>query len=65
MRFFNWLKSLFKKQKSSKKLDDYEFNDLKRKKQDYIDYLLDKISKNGIKSLTKKEKEFLDNINNS
>lgn len=65
MKFFNWLNSLFKKQKSSKKLDDYDFNDLKRKKQDYIDYLLDKISKSGIKSLTKKEKEFLDNINNS
>lgn len=61
----NWLKKIFIKTKSSnKKLDDFEFNELRKSKQEKIDYILDKISKKGINSLTKKEKEFLDSISN-
>jgi hypothetical protein len=61
---FNWFKSIFKRQKSSKrKLDDIQFNELKKEKQDKIDRILDKISKKGISSLTKSEKEALDSFN--
>jgi len=61
---FNWFKSIFKRKKSSKrKLDDIQFNELKKEKQDKIDKILDKISKKGISSLTKSEKETLDSFN--
>lgn len=56
----NWLKSLIKKKKKpSGFLDDYQFNELRKKKQDRVDRILDKVSKKGIDSLTEKEKEIL------
>lgn len=61
---FNWFKSIFKRNKSSKrKLDDFQFNELKKEKQDKIDRILDKISKRGINSLTKSERDTLGNFN--
>lgn len=61
---FNWFKSIFKRNKLSKrKLDDFQFNELKKEKQDKIDRILDKISKRGINSLTKSERDTLDNFN--
>ncbi len=40
---------------------DHKFNEIKVDKQNEIDRILEKINKRGIKSLSKKEKEFLDN----
>lgn len=44
--------------------DDYEYNETKAYTQDQIDTILDKISKSGYDSLTKKEKDFLFNQSN-
>ncbi|MBI2258279.1 MAG: rhomboid family intramembrane serine protease [Flavobacteriia bacterium] len=47
------------KAKPVKKMSDEEFNYEKKKKQEKIDEILDKISKSGYDSLTKSEKEYL------
>ena len=39
--------------------DDYDYNEEKKRKQESIDAILDKISKSGYDSLTKKEKDLL------
>ncbi len=49
----------FKKQKDSYDID-HEFNARQVNKQNEIDRILDKINSRGVKSLTKKEKEFLE-----
>ncbi|MDA3943571.1 MAG: rhomboid family intramembrane serine protease [Bacteroidetes bacterium] len=46
-------------QKATRPLTDDEFNRIKNEEQKLIDHILDKIAKDGYKSLTKKEKEFL------
>ncbi|MBU1370681.1 MAG: rhomboid family intramembrane serine protease [Bacteroidetes bacterium] len=46
-------------QKANRPLTDDEFNRIKNEEQKLIDHILDKIAKDGYKSLTKKEKEFL------
>lgn len=45
--------------KAGRPLTDEEYNAQKNQKQHNIDHILDKIAKDGYKSLTKKEKEFL------
>ena len=47
-----------------KKMSDEDFNVNKKKRQEKTDQILDKISKSGYESLTKKEKEFLFNQSN-
>ena len=65
-RFFDWIKGLFKPGPKSKMkvaykrgVSDEEYNYNKKKEQEYIDSILDKISKSGYESLTKNEKEIL------
>lgn len=64
--FLDWLKNLFKPKpklkvtyKKEANRNDYNYMDYKKSKQDKIDAILDKISKNGYDSLSKEEKEFL------
>lgn len=45
--------------KSVREMDDFEYNEYKAATQEEIDRILDKISKTGYESLTKKEKEIL------
>ena len=65
MRFLDFLKKLTKKKVAkkiqSRPLTDDEFNDIRSKKQNKMDNILDKISKKGIESLSIHEKNFLDN----
>ncbi|MDX2361201.1 MAG: rhomboid family intramembrane serine protease [Crocinitomicaceae bacterium] len=72
-QFINWIKGLFsganrKKMKIKKggqrphrAKTDEQFNVEKKTKQDQIDKILDKISKSGYESLSKKERDFLFN----
>ena len=65
MRFLDFLKKLTKKKVAkrtqSRPLTDDEFNEIRSKKQKKMDAILDKISKNGIESLSLHENNFLDN----
>lgn len=45
--------------KTARPMTDEEYNAQKNREQQNIDHILDKIAKDGYKSLTKKEKEFL------
>lgn len=57
---FSWLKNIFKAKIVKKRvISDDEYNSLKKDKQDRINEILDKISKKGYSSLTKKEIDFL------
>ena len=47
------------KQTKSRFISDDIYNQCKKEKQDIVDNLLDKISKNGINSLSEHEKEIL------
>ena len=64
-RFCAWIVSFFKPKPKLKvaykrpPTDDREYNRLKNKNQQEIDRILDKISKGGYESLTRKEKETL------
>jgi membrane associated rhomboid family serine protease len=65
-RFIERIKSWFKPKskmrvayKKEENRDDYSYMDHKKAKQEEIDAILDKISKNGYDSLSKSEKEFL------
>jgi len=63
-RFLNKAGKLFKKKEKirvtyKKPVDDMEYNKMKVENQKEVDRILDKISKNGYDSLTKKEKEML------
>ncbi|MCB0479183.1 MAG: rhomboid family intramembrane serine protease, partial [Crocinitomicaceae bacterium] len=65
-KLIEWFKNLFKPKpklkvayKKDVARDDYNYMDYKKAKQDKIDAILDKISKNGYDSLSKEEKEFL------
>lgn len=64
LNLFNNFKAKEKK-KDVRKMKDDEFNLDKKKKQEKIDSILDKISKSGYESLTKAEKEFLFNQSNN
>lgn len=65
-QFFSFVSNLFKGKKTFKTTknkmpprDDYDFNYQRKKNQDQVDIILDKISKSGYESLTTVEKEFL------
>ncbi|MCD6202619.1 MAG: rhomboid family intramembrane serine protease [Bacteroidales bacterium] len=64
--FFSWFKPRKKKLhvKYRKPADDFEYNRQKAEEQKEIDRILDKISKGGYDSLTKKEKETLFRMSN-
>ncbi|PKQ62577.1 rhomboid family intramembrane serine protease [Labilibaculum filiforme] len=57
--------SLFKKRKmkvsykNTQKMDDKEYNKLKKQNQEHLDAILEKIAKSGYDSLSKEEKEIL------
>ena len=60
----NWFKNLFKskEQKTKKRfISDDVFNDLKKKREDKMNSILDKIVRKGYESLSQHEKNFLDN----
>ena len=57
----SWFKKLFKTNVEKRFIDDYEFNSIRKEKEDELDRILDKISEKGMKSLTKKEQQFLKN----
>lgn len=60
----SWFKNLFKSKPVEKRfVDDYEFNSIRKEKEDELNRILDKISEKGMKSLTKKEQQFLKNKN--
>lgn len=63
-KILNIFKKLFFKKKEPEKvkkrsLTDYEFNELKSEKLKKLNKILDKISNHGVKSLNKKEIDFL------
>lgn len=66
MSFFDKLKRLlglsktYTKEEHRVPRDDYSYNEMKAKKQEQVDFLLDKIQRKGIESLTGKERAFLD-----
>ena len=57
----SWFKKLFKRKVEKRFIDDYEFNSIRKENEDELNRILDKISEKGMKSLTKKEQEFLKN----
>lgn len=59
----SWFKKLFKRKVEKRFIDDYEFNSIKKENEDELNRILDKISEKGMKSLTKKEQQFLKNKN--
>jgi hypothetical protein len=59
----SWFKKLFKRKVEKRFIDDYEYNSIKKENEDELNRILDKISEKGMKSLTKKEQEFLKNKN--
>lgn len=72
MNLYEILKNIFKKlslknkeeKKTTKRpLTDYEFNEIKANKLNKLNKILDKISKKGIRSLNKNEKDFLNKYN--
>lgn len=61
----NWIKKILnptlnKKLVEKRVVNDYDFNKLRKEKQDKLDKILDKISEKGLKSLTENE---LKNLN--
>ena len=60
----SWLKSIFirKRKKENKRrfIPDEVFNYIKKKSEDKLNSILDKISKRGYKSLSSEEKKFLE-----
>jgi hypothetical protein len=57
----SWFKKLFKTNVEKRLIDDYEFNSIRKEKEDELNRILDKISEKGMKSLTKQEQQFLKN----
>jgi membrane associated rhomboid family serine protease len=61
-RFFAWINKKPRMHVSHKRtVTDYEYNAMKRAKQEEIDVILDKIQKSGYSSLSQKEKDLLFN----
>lgn len=65
-RFGDWSLRLFRKkpklnitQADARRMSDEEYNQDKKRRQEQVDVILDKISKSGYESLSKKEKDFL------
>lgn len=64
MRLFDWLKNIFKTKTTKVKkryISDYEYNDLRKLREDKMNSILEKISKRGFDSLSESEKKFLNN----
>ena len=65
MRFIiNWIKNLFNSKPIKVKkriISDDEFNDMKKRREDKMNFILEKISKKGFDSLSESEKNFLNN----
>jgi hypothetical protein len=57
----SWFKKLFKRKVEKRFIDDYEYNSIRKENDDELNRILDKISEKGMKSLTKKEQQFLKN----
>lgn len=65
-RFGDWFLRLFRKKPKltvnkgdARRMTDEEYNEDKKRRQEQTDRILDKISKSGYESLSKKEKDFL------
>jgi membrane associated rhomboid family serine protease len=65
-RFGDWFLSLFRKKPKlsvskgdARRMSDEDYNEDKKLRQEQVDKILDKISKSGYESLSKKEKDFL------
>ena len=65
-RFGDWFLSLFRKKPKlsvnkgdTRRMSDEDYNENKKLRQEQVDRILDKISKSGYESLSKKEKDFL------
>ena len=61
---FNWFKNLFKSKPNKVKkrfISDDEFNAMKKGREDKLNSILDRISKEGYDSLSIHEKNFLNN----
>ena len=65
-RFGDWFLSLFRKKPKlsvnkgdTRRMSDEDYNQDKKLRQEQVDKILDKISKSGYESLSKKEKDFL------
>ena len=65
-RFGDWFLSLFRKKPKlsvkdggARRMSDEDYNQDKKQRQAQVDRILDKISKSGYESLSKKEKDFL------
>jgi len=56
-----WFEKLFKRKVEKRFIDDYEFNSIRKEKEDELNRILEKISEKGMKSLTKEEQQFLKN----
>lgn len=68
-RIIEWIKNLFQfGSKNNKDLfneipkDDYEYNALKKRREEELDRILEKIQKHGVETLSKEEKAFLNNM---
>lgn len=68
-RIIEWIKNLFQfRSKNNKDLfneipkDDYEYNALKKRREEELDRILEKIQKHGVETLSKEEKAFLNNM---
>jgi hypothetical protein len=57
----SWFKKIFKTKVEKRFIDDYEYNSIRKEKEDELNRILDKISEKGMKSLTKQEQQFLKN----
>lgn len=57
----SWFKKIFKTNVEKRFIDDYEFNSIRKEKEDELNRILEKISEKGMKSLTKEEQQFLKN----
>jgi hypothetical protein len=66
MSILKWIKSLFKSKSETKQIrkrviSDDEFNDMRKRREDKLNSILDRISKEGYDSLSQHEKNFLNN----
>ena len=64
MKILKWFKSLFKSKPievRKRVISDDEFNDMRKKREDKLNSILDRISKEGYDSLSQHEKIFLNN----
>jgi hypothetical protein len=64
IKMLNWIKKILnptlnKKLVEKRVVNDYDFNKLRKEKQDKLDKILDKISEKGLKSLTENELKIL------